>query len=61
MMRPKWDRRQAGTTYGAITIRNAIASCQTIYLPVNAQDMVDARYDFSSLDTEGTAQIMTKR
>ena len=53
MMRPKWDRRQAGTTYGAITIRNAIASCQTIYLPVNAQDMVDARYDFSSLDTEG--------
>ena len=30
MMRPKWDRRQAGTTYGAITIRNAVSSCQNI-------------------------------
>jgi hypothetical protein len=31
------------------TIRNAIASCQTILSSVNAQDMVDARYEFSSL------------
>lgn len=34
MMRPKWDRKQAGTTYGGISIRNAVATCQQIYLPV---------------------------
>ena len=27
LMRAKWDRRQSGSTYGAITINNAIQSC----------------------------------
>lgn len=27
LMREKWDRRQSGSTYGAITIQEAIASC----------------------------------
>lgn len=31
LMREKWDRRQSGTTYGAITIAKAIAECGTIY------------------------------
>lgn len=35
MMRPKWDRQQAGTTYGAISIRNAVSTCRAIYLPVD--------------------------
>lgn len=31
LMRPKWDRKQSGTTYGAITIQNAIANCKEVY------------------------------
>lgn len=50
MMRAKWDRKQAGTTYGALTIRNAVNSCTSIYLPVNAQDIVEE--EFSCLDEE---------
>lgn len=52
MMRPKWDRKQAGTTYGAISMRNAASTCQNIYLPVNAQDIADASHDFNDLDNE---------
>lgn len=33
LMRPKWDRRQSGSTYGAITIQEAIASTQQTYNP----------------------------
>ena len=33
LMRKKWDRQQSGSTYGAITIHNAIASCQGGYNP----------------------------
>lgn len=33
LMREKWDRRQSGSTYGAITIQNAIASCHSGYDP----------------------------
>lgn len=33
LMRDKWDRRQSGTTYGAITIQKAIASCREAYTP----------------------------
>jgi replicative DNA helicase len=32
-MRDKWDRRQSGTTYGAITIQKAIDTCQEVYTP----------------------------
>jgi len=31
LMRDKWDRPQAGTTYGAITIHKAIESCKEVY------------------------------
>ena len=57
MMRPKWDRRQAGTTYGAITIRNAIASCQTIFLPVRASDLSDPADEFDDVE-EHQAEIL---
>jgi len=31
LMRPKWDRKQSGSTYGQITIRNAIQGCKDAY------------------------------
>lgn len=52
MMRPKWDRKQAGTTYGAISIRNAVSTCKTVYLPVDPQDITDAGDEFQNLDGE---------
>ena len=33
LMREKWDRPQAGTTYGALTIQKAIEECRTVYNP----------------------------
>lgn len=33
LMRDKWDRRQSGSTYGALTIEKAIAGCREIYMP----------------------------
>jgi len=50
LMRDKWDRRQAGTTYGAISIRNTVNTCAAVYVPVNAQDIVDE--EFTNLDPE---------
>ena len=37
LMRPKWDRKQAGSTYGAISIRNTVNTCAAVYMPVNAR------------------------
>lgn len=31
LMRPKWDRKQSGTTYGSITLDKAIAGCNDVY------------------------------
>ena len=50
LMRDKWDRQQAGTTYGAISIRNTVNTCAAVYVPVNAQDIVDE--EFTNLDPE---------
>ena len=33
LMRDKWDRKQSGSTYGALTIQKAIAGCRTVYTP----------------------------
>ena len=33
LMRDKWDRRQSGSTYGALTIEKAIAGCAEVYSP----------------------------
>lgn len=33
LMRDKWDRKQNGTTYGAITIQNSIDCCTEVYNP----------------------------
>ena len=52
LMREKWDRITGDSTYGAITIRNAIASARAIYVPVNASNLVSAADDFEDLDAE---------
>lgn len=57
MMRPKWDRKQAGTTYGAITIRNAVATCQSIYLPVSAGDLTNPEMEFEDIDGEEEKKV----
>ena len=54
LMRDKWDRRQAGTTYGAISIRNTVNTCAAVYVPVNAQDIVDE--EFTRLDEDEAFQ-----
>ena len=33
LMRDKWDRKQSGSTYGALTIQKAIAGCTKVYSP----------------------------
>lgn len=33
LMREKWDRKQSGTTYGALTLEKAIAGCREVYTP----------------------------
>lgn len=33
LMRPKWDRRQSGSTYGALTLDKAIRGCTAVYQP----------------------------
>lgn len=33
LMRDKWDRKQSGSTYGALTIQKAIAGCSEVYSP----------------------------
>lgn len=37
LMREKWDRRQSGSTYGALTIQHACDRCREVYAPGKAQ------------------------
>lgn len=50
LMRDKWDRRTGDATYGQITIRNAIATNASIYVPIH--DATSAEDDFTDLDEE---------
>ena len=59
LMRDKWDRRQSGTTYGAITISKSIASCQNCYCPTPKYEIhIDSKPTNKtySLDDTGNAQ-----
>lgn len=38
LMREKWDRRQSGSTYGALTIQKAIADCGQVFSPTRQSD-----------------------
>ena len=48
LMRDKWDRQTGDSTYGQITIRNAVSTNGTIYVPV--RDAASAEDDFVDLD-----------
>ncbi len=53
LMRDKWDRRQSGTTYGAIILNKAIRDCREVYTP--KQD------DGYSVTIEGTKKPQFKK
>ncbi len=38
LMREKWDRRQAGSTYGKLTIQRAVKNCMNVYDPAPRED-----------------------
>ena len=48
LFRPKWDRRTGDSTYGQITIRNAVSTSSTIYIPL--REAVSADDEFDNLD-----------
>ena len=48
LYRDKWDRQTGDSTYGAITIRNAVSSNTAIYTPIKG----DADNDFNDLDED---------
>ena len=45
LFRDKWDRRTGDATYGQITIRNAVATNGTIYIPVRDADSAEEEFD----------------
>ena len=49
LMREKWERRTGDSTYGQITIRNAVSSNSTIYTPINDAS-ASAEDEFRDLD-----------
>ncbi|MEE3404623.1 MAG: phage/plasmid primase, P4 family, partial [Acutalibacteraceae bacterium] len=55
LMRDKWDRHTGDSTYGQITIRNAVATNSEIYTPIADSSAED---DFEELDEEET-EILT--
>ena len=56
LMRDKWDRMTGDSTYGQITIRNAVLECKEIYRPVRKENADLA--EFTDLDAE---QIQDER
>ena len=67
LMRDKWDRVTGDSTYGAITIRNAIVSCTEIYRPVRAgtssgdQDGNSDLSEFQNLDADAIQEERDRR
>lgn len=53
LMREKWDRRQAGSTYGRLTLEKAVAGRQDVYAAGAAPENKRRRY---TLDDTGNAQ-----
>ena len=40
LMREKWDRKQSGSTYGALTLKKAISDCTSVYTPSAPNDIL---------------------
>ena len=51
LMRDKWDQMRGRDTYGAITIKNAVANCTEFYTPMGRNG---AELDFNELVTQLT-------
>ena len=60
LMRDKWDRMTGDSTYGQITIRNAVISCAEIYRPVQTVSS-HAEDDFSDLDINTIQEARDRR
>ena len=58
LMRDKWDRMTGDSTYGQITIRNAVSTNSEIYTPIMTGSAED---DFESIDDddEEEAEVLT--
>lgn len=66
LMRDKWDRKQSGTTYGAITLNKAVESCTNTYSPtapkeddfyINVENKTEPKYIKTyTFDDTGNAQ-----
>ena len=61
-MRDKWDRKTGDSTYGQITIRNAVLSASEIYRPVRTEDDAHgAEDDFRNLDVSTIQEERDRR
>ena len=40
LMRPKWDKKNAGSTYGGRTMRKAVANCSEFYTPSETSGII---------------------
>lgn len=73
LMRPKWDRKIGTSTYGAVTIGKAIASCVNVYNPQrqndselafavfgNGQTAVQEKKDYDLTDTGNAHRMQDK-
>lgn len=63
LMRPKWERKQSGSTYGALTIKKAIKACKKVYEPqaeyrigIGARQKPNKPKKLYSFDDTGNAQ-----
>lgn len=56
LMRDKWDRHTGDSTYGQITIRNAVSTNSEIYTPISCSSAED---DFETLDDEKETEVLT--
>ena len=53
-VREKWDRRQSGSTYGALTIAKAITECRYVFVPKSR-----AINDFKSVAQEASPSTLS--
>ena len=62
LMREKWDRKQSGSTYGALTLKKAISDCTSVYTPSAPNDddfsisIKSTKPKYYSFDDMGNAQ-----
>ena len=54
LMREKWERKQSGTTYGALTLQKAAATCDKVFSPKTDDDYrIEIAPDSEATDDNG--------